>query len=51
MEENTQHNDVNNLIDRFHFVLPFFDDILNKKGEMEIIISNQKLILFWEALG
>lgn len=51
MEENMQHNDVNNLIDRFHLVLPFFDECLNKKGEMEIIISNQKLILFWEELG
>lgn len=51
MEENTQHSTEKHSNDRFKFTLPFFDEKLNKKGEKEITISNQKLILFWEALG
>ncbi len=51
MKEDTQLNSVSNPTDRFQFVLPFFDEVVNQKGEKEIIISNQKLILFWESLG
>lgn len=51
MEENIQHNDLDNLINRFQFSLPFFDEVVNQKGKTEISISNPKLILFWESLG
>lgn len=51
MEENIQHNDLDNLINRFQFSLPFFDEVVNQKGITEISISNPKLILFWESLG
>ena len=48
MIENTQHNNPN---DRFQNSIPFFNELINKKGETEISISNQKLIQFWEGLG
>ena len=51
MEENTQHSPSINLNDRFRFTAPFFDEKLNKEGQIVITINNESLIVFWEALG
>lgn len=51
MKEDTQHNNASNSTDRFQFSLPFFDEVANQKGKIDIRISNPKLILFWESLG
>jgi hypothetical protein len=51
MEQENQHKEVNNPLDRFEFALPFFIETTNEKGERQIEIVNEKLILFWESLG
>ena len=51
MEENTQHSPSINLNDRFRFTVPFFEEKLNREGQIEIIINNESLIVFWENLG
>jgi hypothetical protein len=51
MKQDIQHNNINNPTNRFQLSTPFFDEVINQKGEKEIRISNQKLITFWESLG
>ena len=51
MEENNQHSPAINLNDRFQFTVPFFDEKLNKEGQIVITINNESLIVFWETLG
>lgn len=51
MEESTQHSPAINLNDRFRFTVPFFEEKLNKEGQLVITINNESLIVFWETLG
>ena len=51
MEQKNQHKIENDPRDRFEFALPFFIEKIKKKGERQIEIVNEKLILFWESLG
>jgi hypothetical protein len=51
MEQKNQHKVENNTLDKFAFALPFFVEKTNEKGERQIEIINEKLILFWESLG
>jgi hypothetical protein len=51
MEQKNQHKVENDSLDRFEFALPFFIEKINEKGERQIEIVNEKLILFWESLG
>ena len=41
MEENNQHSPAINLNDRFQFTVPFFDEKLNKEGQIVITINNE----------
>ena len=51
MGQENQHKEENNSLDRFEFALPFFVETTNEKGERQIEIVNENLILFWESLG
>ncbi len=51
MREDIQLNNTNNPTDRYQFPLVFFDEFVDKKGKLNILINNPNLILFWEQLG
>jgi hypothetical protein len=51
MEQENLHKETNKSFDRFELALPFFVEKVNEKGDKQIEIINEKLILFWEGLG